>query len=61
MSLSGIPRGENIENYKGQIVRFRITEYIPKENRIIGSVRSVLDEEKKQKQEEFWNSVEIGK
>jgi len=61
MSLSGIPRGENVEIYKGKKIRFRITEYEPKTNRIIGSVRSVLDEEKKQKQEEFWNNVEIGK
>lgn len=61
MSLSGITRGENIEEYKGKTVRFRITEYEPKENKIIGSIRSVLDELKKQKQEEFWNNVEIGK
>lgn len=61
MSLSGIARGENIESYKGKKVRFRITEYEPKTNRVIGSIRAILDEEKKQKQDEFWNNVEIGK
>ena len=61
MSLSGIARGEDASAYKGKKVRFRITEYDSKTNRIIGSVRSVLDEEKKQKQEEFWNNIEIGK
>ena len=61
MSLSGIARGEDVSTYKGKIVRFRITEYDPKTNRVIGSIRTVLDEEKKQKQEEFWNNVEIGK
>lgn len=61
MSLSGIGRGENAESYKGKSIRFRITEYQPKQNRVIGSIRSVLDEERKQKQDEFWNNVEIGK
>ena len=61
MSLSGIGRGENIESYKGKKVRFRITEYEPKQNRVIGSIRSILDEERKQKQDEFWNNVEVGK
>lgn len=61
MSLSGISRGEDITSYKGKKVRFRITEYEPKTNKVIGSIRSVIDEERKQKQEEFWNNVEIGK
>ena len=61
LSLSGVPRGEDGKSFKGQKVRYRITEYDPKTNRIIGSIRSVLEEEKKQKQEEFWNTVEVGK
>ena len=61
MSLSGIARGEDSSSYKGKKVRFRITEYEPKANRIIGSIRTILDEERKQKQDEFWNNVEIGK
>lgn len=61
MSLSGVPRGEDGSSLKGKMVRYRITEYDAKTNRIIGSIRSVLEEEKKQKQEEFWNTVEIGK
>lgn len=61
MSLSGILKGEETNSYKGKKVRFRITEYEPKTNRVIGSIRSVLDEDKKQKQDEFWNNVEIGK
>ena len=61
MSLSGIKRDENIQSYIGKKVTFRITEYEPKSNKVIGSIKSVLDETKKQKQEEFWNNVEIGK
>lgn len=61
LSLSGIPRGEEITSYQGKKVKFRITEYEPKSNRVIGSIRSVIEEEKNRKQEEFWNNVEIGK
>ena len=61
LSLSGIHRGEDASKLKGTIVRFRITEYDAKANKIIGSIKSVLDEEKNRKIEEFWSDVEIGK
>ena len=61
LSLSGIPRGEDASKLQGQTVKFRITEYDAKTNRIIGSIKNVLDEAKQTKQEEFWNNVEIGK
>lgn len=61
LSLSGIPRGEDASKLKGQTVKFRITEYDSKTNKIIGSIKSVLEEEKKIKQDEFWKNVEIGK
>ena len=61
LSLSGIPKGEEVSQSIGKTVKLRITEYDPKTNKIIGSVRSVLDEERKNKQEEFWANCEIGK
>ena len=61
LSLSGMPRGENPEAYIGKNVRYRITEYDISTGKIIGSVRSVLDEEKKKVQDEFWNNCEVGK
>ena len=61
LSLSGVPRGENASKLQAQNVKFRITEYDAKTNRIIGSIKAILDEEKKAKQEEFWNNVEVGK
>ncbi len=61
LSLSGVPRGEDVSKLNGQVVRFRITEYDEKTNKIIGSIRNVLDEEKKAKQEKFWNEIEVGK
>lgn len=61
LSLSGIPRGEDASKLQGQTVKFRITEYDAKTNKIIGSIKNVLDEAKQAKQEEFWNNVEVGK
>ncbi len=61
LSLSGISRGEDASKLQGQTVKFRITEYDAKTNKIIGSIKNVLDEAKQTKQEEFWNNVEIGK
>lgn len=61
LSLSGIPRGEDASTLKGQTVKFRITEYDAKTNKAIGSIKSVQEEERKLKQEEFWKDVEVGK
>lgn len=43
------------------ILRFKIIEYNPKEHKIIGSCKKVLDEEKLRKEEAFWKSAELGK
>lgn len=61
LSLSGIPRGEDVTTLKGKTVKFKITEYDIKTNKIIGSIKIIQEEEKKLKQDEFWNNVEIGK
>jgi len=61
LSLSGIPRGEDVTSLKGKTIKFRITEYDVKTNKIIGSVKVLQEEERKIKQEEFWSNVEIGK
>ena len=61
LSLSAIPRDVNPETYKGKTVTFRVIEYNEESRRIIGSVRVILDEEKKARENEFWSNVEIGK
>ena len=61
LSLSGIPRSEDAHILEGKNVKFRITEYDAKTNKVIGSIRSVLDEEKLKKKDEFWANVEVGK
>lgn len=61
ISLSNIGRDEDVNTYKGQTIKFRIIENDEKAKKIIGSVKDVIDEEKRAKLEEFWNSIEVGK
>ena len=61
LSLSGITRSENVQDYIGKEVRFRIIEYNEKNHKIIGSIKDLLDEEKQKKLDEFWNNVKEGK
>lgn len=61
LSLSGIPRSENPHTYKGKQIRYKVIEYNPETNRIIGSARAILEAEKEAKESAFWQSVEIGK
>ena len=61
LSLAAINRNEDPHTYKGKEVRFRVIEYNPKTNRIIGSIKQIADEEKKAKSDEFWNNIDIGK
>lgn len=53
-------RNEPLEGLLRQNVRFRVLEVNPQRKRAIGSIRSVLAEERKAKQEAFWNSIEVG-
>lgn len=53
-------RGEELEPLKGQTVKFRIIEVNRQRRRAVGSIRSVLREERKAAQEQFWANVEEG-
>jgi (E)-4-hydroxy-3-methyl-but-2-enyl pyrophosphate reductase len=44
-----------------QDVKFRIIELEERRRRIVGSIRSVLEDERKVKEEAFWKEAEIGK
>lgn len=60
LSLSNIHKDEeNIESYVGKKVKFKIIEN--EDKRIIGSIKVITDEEKKKKEEDFWNEIEVGK
>ncbi len=53
-------RGEELEPLKGQDVKFRIIEVNRQRRRAVGSIRSVLRDERKAAQEKFWETVEEG-
>lgn len=61
LSLSGISRNEQIEEYQNKTVKFKIIEFEPKQRKIIGSIKVINDEQKQIETEKFWNDVEIGK
>ena len=56
-------RGEPLEGLLKQEVDFRIIETTGRNNRrrAVGSIRSVLDDVRKKKEEEFWANAEEGK
>lgn len=61
LSLSSIPRNEDPHTYKGKEIEYKVIEYNPETNRVIGSIKEIAEANKKAKLDEFWNNVEIGK
>lgn len=59
LSLANINRDENINDYIDKEIRFKIIENNPK--KIIGSIKEVVEEEKKEKSDKFWGEIEVGK
>ena len=53
-------RGEDLNELMGKEVRFRIIEVNRQRRRAVGSIRSVLREERKAAQEKFWEQIEEG-
>ena len=53
-------RGEDLNALMGTQVRFRIIEVNRQRRRAVGSIRSVLREERKAAQEKFWETIEEG-
>ncbi len=51
-------RGDDLNALQGQEVRFRIIEVNRQRRRAVGSIRSVLREERKAAQQKFWEEVE---
>lgn len=61
LSLSGIRKAENLEQYKGQKIKFKVIEYDSQNRKVIGSNRIIEDEQKQKQETEFWSSAEVGK
>lgn len=59
-SQATVSRGEDLQVLQGQEVRFRVIEVDRKRRRAVGSIRSVLREERKAAQAKFWEQVEEG-
>ena len=60
-SQSGQPRGADLSAMVKQKVRLRIMEVNRARRRVVGSIRSVLDEERRAAQDELWANIEVGK
>lgn len=62
-SLASLRKDTDLETMKGQEVRLRIIELenAGRRKRVIGSIRSVLKEERDAAQAEVWESIEVGK
>ena len=61
LSLSSIPRNEDPHTYKGKEIEYKIIEYNPETNRVIGSIKELTEAKRKEKLDAFWNNVEVGK
>lgn len=52
---------QNLDTLLGNVVKIRLTELDERRKRAIGSVRVLLEEEKKAAEDKFWQAAEIGK
>ena len=60
-SQTGIPKGEPMTPLVKTTVRLRITEVNHSRRRVVGSIRSVLNDERREKMEKIWSEIEEGK
>ena len=52
---------QNLDTLLGNVVKIRLIELDERKKRLIGSVRVLLDEERKAREDKFWSEAEIGK
>ena len=60
-SQTGVPKSGNMDELKGQTVKFKIIEIKDGGKKAIGSIRVVAREERKAREAEFWAAIEEGK
>ncbi len=58
-SQATLSRNDSLEELKGQEVNFRIIE-IGRRRRVIGSIRSILREQRKEEMAKFWDEISVG-
>lgn len=59
-SQTGIPKGQPLSQLVGETVRFRITEINRPRKRVVGSIRAILQEERRAAAEKVWSEIEVG-
>ena len=59
-SLTGIPKGESLDELLKTNVKFRVIEVDEKRKRAVGSIRSVLRDERRELIAQFWAQLEAG-
>lgn len=52
---------QDLTTLVGTTVRFKLIEADEKRKRVVGSVRKIIEEERKAKEEAFWAAAEVGK
>ena len=52
---------QDLQNLVGDVVNYRIIEIDERRKRVIGSVRVILDEQRKAVEDAFWADAEVGK
>ncbi|NCC68892.1 MAG: 30S ribosomal protein S1, partial [Clostridia bacterium] len=60
-SQSGLPREADMSELVMQKVRLKITEVNRSRRRVVGSIRAVLQKERREKSENIWSGMEAGK
>ena len=59
-SQATLSKNENLEDLRGKTVSFRIIDVDNRRRRVVGSISSVLREERKASRDAFWSQVEVG-
>ena len=59
-SLTGLPRNQNLEILQDTDVKFKIIDLNPSRRRAVGSIKIVVDAEKKAAQDAAWAALEEG-
>ena len=60
-SLSGVPKGGDLSTLVGTTQRVKIIDINEQRHRAYASIRAVVREERKAKEDAFWADVEVGK
>ncbi len=60
-SQSGVPKDGDLNSIVGQVAKAKIIDINEGRKRAVASIRVVKNEERKQKEAEFWANIEIGK